>query len=74
MYALDFEEIKPMSSKTLHFKYFLLESACILNISILVLGVGLIHVLCNDQSFVTTAPPPTGKGRDYDFTALSDLL
>ena len=20
------------------------------------------------QSFVTTAPPPTGKGRDYDFS------
>ena len=26
------------------------------------------------QSFVTTAPPPTGKGRDYDFSAFSALL
>ena len=26
------------------------------------------------QSFVTTAPPPMGKGRDYDFSAFSALL
>ena len=26
------------------------------------------------QSFVTTAPPPTGKGGDYDFSAFSALL
>ena len=26
------------------------------------------------QSFVTTAPPPMGKGGDYDFTAFSALL
>ena len=26
------------------------------------------------QSFVTTAPPPTGKGGDYDFSAFIALL
>ena len=26
------------------------------------------------QSIATTAPPPTGKGGDYDFSAFSDLL
>ena len=26
------------------------------------------------QSFVTTAPPPTGKGWDYGFSAFSALL
>ena len=26
------------------------------------------------QSFVTTAPPPTGKGKDYYFSAFSALL
>ena len=26
------------------------------------------------QSFVTTVPPPTGKGGDYYLTALSSLL
>ena len=26
------------------------------------------------QSFVTTAPPPMGKGGDYDFSAFSALL
>ena len=26
------------------------------------------------QSFISTAPPPTGKGRDYDFSVFSALL
>ena len=39
-----------------------LSSGCLLEIS-------FMH-----QSFVTTAPPPTGKGGDYDFSAFSALL
>ena len=26
------------------------------------------------QSFVTTAPPPTGKGGDYDFSVFNALV
>ena len=26
------------------------------------------------QSFVTTAPPPTGKGGDYDFSVFNAML
>ena len=34
--------------------------------------VKYLHLM--HQSFVTTAPPPTGKGGDYDFSAFSALL
>ena len=32
------------------------------------------HVSLMHRSFVTTVPPTTGKGRDYDFSAFSALL
>ena len=37
------------------------------------IGPLLVSVMMH-QSFVTTAPPPMGKGGDYDFSAFSALL
>ena len=43
-------------------------------VPILYLYILLMHDHFMYQSFVTTAPPPTGNGGDYDFSAFSALL